>query len=101
MPAFFELRQYKLKPARPSPWVKFMEEAVIPLQTEQGTVIVGSFLVENDPETYIWIDAKAQHRHTGTVVCMTPSASRFCSRRSNANSNPCTIAPGRGGSPGT
>jgi hypothetical protein len=53
--AFFELRQYKLKPGQSEAWVKYMEELVIPFQTEKGMVIVGSFLVENDPETYIWI----------------------------------------------
>jgi hypothetical protein len=52
---FFELRQYKVKPGQSEAWVKFMDEVVIPFQTQHGMVIVGSFLVENDPETYIWI----------------------------------------------
>jgi hypothetical protein len=55
MPAFFELRQYKLKPGQSAAWVKFAEEEMIPFQSSKGMVIVGSFLLEDDPETYVWI----------------------------------------------
>ena len=55
MEAFFELRQDKLKPGQSETWVKFAEEEMIPFQSSKGMVIVGSFLLEDDPETYVWI----------------------------------------------
>lgn len=52
---FFELRQYKIKPGAQKPFVKLMEEEVIPFQVKQGMTILGSFVGETDESVYVWI----------------------------------------------
>ncbi len=52
---FFELRQYRLFPGKREEWVKFMDDEIIPFQASMGMTIVGSFIVENDEDLYIWI----------------------------------------------
>ena len=52
--AFFELRQYKVKPGMMDAWVKIMEEEIIPFQVSKGMVIAGSYRHETE-DTYIWI----------------------------------------------
>ena len=51
----FELRQYRVQPGRRDDWVRVMEEQIIPFQSSQGMVIVGSFVAEEDPDLYVWI----------------------------------------------
>lgn len=51
----FELRQYRTRPGQSENWVKFMEEVIIPFQTEKGMVIVGSFTGEQEQDLYVWI----------------------------------------------
>ncbi len=51
----FELRQYRTRPGQRENWVKFMEETIIPFQTEKGMVIVGSFVGEQEQDLYVWI----------------------------------------------
>jgi hypothetical protein len=51
----FELRQYKTHPGQRDKWVQYMEEKIIPFQVSKGMVIVGSFVAEEDPNSYIWI----------------------------------------------
>ena len=53
--SFFELRQYKATPGNRKALVKIMEEEVIPMQTAAGMVILGSFVSEEDEDTYVWI----------------------------------------------
>jgi hypothetical protein len=53
--AFFELRQYRIKPGHHDDWIKLMEEEILPFQTSKGMVIVGSWWDEQDPEHYIWM----------------------------------------------
>jgi hypothetical protein len=52
---FFELRQYHVRPGQQEPWVKCMEEEIIPFQVKMGMVILGSFVGEEDPSVYVWI----------------------------------------------
>jgi hypothetical protein len=52
---FFELREYRTKPGQRERWVKFMEEAIIPLQISKGMVVVGSFIGTEEDDLYIWI----------------------------------------------
>ena len=52
---FFELRQYRTLPGQRDNWVKFMEEVIIPFQVSKGTVIVGSFVGEQEQDLYVWI----------------------------------------------
>jgi hypothetical protein len=53
--AFFEMRQYKVKPGMLDGWVKIMEEEIIPFQASKGMVICGSYQGETDPSVYFWI----------------------------------------------
>jgi hypothetical protein len=53
--AFYELRQYKVRPGMLEGWVKIMEEEIIPFQVSKGMVITGSFQGETDPSVYIWL----------------------------------------------
>ncbi len=53
--AFYELRQYKVRPGQLDGWVKMMEDEIIPFQVAKGMVITGSFYGEADPTVYIWL----------------------------------------------
>ena len=53
--AFYELRQYFVRPGKMDEWVKIMEEEIIPFQVSQGMVICGSFQGETDPSVYVWL----------------------------------------------
>ena len=52
--AFYELRQYEIRPGKMDEWLKLMEEEIIPFQTKQGMVISGSFRGEDDDSVYVW-----------------------------------------------
>lgn len=52
---FFELRQYRTHPGQRENWVRYMEEVIIPFQTEQGMTIVGSFVGQEEDDLYVWI----------------------------------------------
>lgn len=51
----FELRQYTINDGYREQFVRLMEEQIIPYQTKQGMVILGSFISEENDNTYIWI----------------------------------------------
>jgi len=53
--AFYELRQYKVRPGMLEGWVKIMEEEIIPFQVSKGMVITANFQGETDPSVYIWL----------------------------------------------
>jgi NIPSNAP len=53
--AFYELRQYKVRPGKMDAWVKIMEEEIIPFQVSKGMVICGSFRGETDDSAYVWL----------------------------------------------
>jgi hypothetical protein len=53
--AFFELRQYRLRPGQRDAWLKFADEEMIPFQSSKGMVICGSFAGEEDKDLYVWI----------------------------------------------
>jgi len=53
--AFYELRQYKVRPGMLEGWVKIMEEEIIPFQVAKGMVITGSFHGEADQSAYVWL----------------------------------------------
>ena len=53
--AFYELRQYHVRPGKMNEWVKIMEEEIIPFQISKGMVICGSFRGETDASCYIWL----------------------------------------------
>ena len=51
----FELRQYKIKPGQRDAWVRLMEDEIIPFQVSKGTVILGSFVGQEDESVYVWV----------------------------------------------
>ena len=53
--AFYELRQYFVRPGKMDEWVKIMEEEIIPFQVSKGMVICGSYRGETDDSIYFWI----------------------------------------------
>ena len=53
--AFYELRQYHVRPGKMAEWVKIMEEEIIPFQVSKGMVITGSFRGESDDSVYVWL----------------------------------------------
>jgi len=53
--AFYELRQYHVRPGKIMQWLKLMEEEIIPFQVSKGMVICGSFRGETDESVYVWI----------------------------------------------
>lgn len=53
--AFYELRQYKVRPGKLNGWIKIMEEEIIPFQVSKGMVICGSFSGETDETVYVWL----------------------------------------------
>ncbi len=51
--AFYELRQYKVRPGKMAEWLKVMEEEIIPFQVSKGMVITGSYQGEEDDSVYV------------------------------------------------
>ncbi|OED43202.1 NIPSNAP family containing protein [Chromatiales bacterium (ex Bugula neritina AB1)] len=53
--AFFEIRQYQIRPGKMDEWVDFMQTTIIPFQVSKGMVICGSYRGEEDDSVYFWI----------------------------------------------
>jgi hypothetical protein len=53
--AFYELRQYHVRPGKMEEWLKVMEGEIIPFQVSKGMVITGSFRGETDDSVYVWM----------------------------------------------
>ena len=53
--AFYELRQYKIRPGKMPEWLEFMENKIIPFQVSKGAVISASLKGEKDDSVYFWI----------------------------------------------
>ena len=53
--AFYELRQYSVRPGKMAAWLKIMEEEIIPFQVAKGMVITGSYQGEKDASVYVWM----------------------------------------------
>jgi len=61
--AFYELRQYKVRPGHMDTWLKIMEEEIIPFQVAKGMVISASFRGEEDDSVYVWIRRFESEEH--------------------------------------
>ena len=53
--AFYELRQYEVRPGKMDEWLKLMDEEIIPFQTSLGMIVSGSFRGETDDGLYVWL----------------------------------------------
>ena len=53
--AFFELRQYRVRPGQREAWQTFVEEEMVPFQVSRGMVIVGTFFGEEDKDLFVWL----------------------------------------------
>jgi len=53
--AFYELRQYTIRPGMMAAWLALMEQEIIPFQVSKGMVITASFRGESDDSVYIWM----------------------------------------------
>ena len=53
--AFYELRQYTVRPGKMEEWLRLMEEEIIPFQVSKGAVICGSFRGDGDDSVYVWL----------------------------------------------
>ena len=52
--AFYELRQYTIKPGKMAEWLKLMEEVILPFQVGHGMVITGMYQGETDESVFVW-----------------------------------------------
>lgn len=69
--AFYELRQYKIRPGKMEAWLKLMEEEIIPFQASKGMVISSSFRGETDDSVYVWLrrfESEAERERLYTAV---------------------------------
>jgi hypothetical protein len=55
MSAFYELRQYTVRPGKMAEFIDVMEKEVFPFQIAKGAVITGSFRGETDDSVYVWM----------------------------------------------
>lgn len=53
--AFFELRQYEIRPGKMAEWVKMFDEEILPFQVSKGMVVTGCFQGEEDDSVFVWI----------------------------------------------
>lgn len=53
--AFYELRQYTIRPGKMEAWLDLIEKEIVPRQTAVGMVISGSFRGESDDSVYVWL----------------------------------------------
>ncbi|NLT73903.1 MAG: NIPSNAP family containing protein [Chloroflexi bacterium] len=53
--AFFELREYRMRPGQRENWIKYMDEVIIPFLVSKGMVVVGSFAGETEEDLWVWI----------------------------------------------
>ncbi len=69
--AFYELRQYKVRPGKMAEWLRVMEQEIIPFQVSKGMVITGSYRGEEDDSVYVWMrrfESEAQRKELYAAV---------------------------------
>jgi len=50
-----ELREYEIAEGAMADFVKVFDEEVVPYQTSKGIVFLGSYVSEENPNTFIWL----------------------------------------------
>ena len=53
--AFYEIRQYEIRPGKMEEWIRFFDEEIVPFQVARGMVIAGSFRGEEDDSVFFWL----------------------------------------------
>ncbi|MGI6368679.1 MAG: NIPSNAP family protein [Anaerolineae bacterium] len=53
--AFFELREYRMRPGQRDKFIQYMDEVVIPFQISKGMIVVGSYAGEQEEDLWVWI----------------------------------------------
>lgn len=53
--AFFEIRQYDIRPGKMASWLKMFDEEILPFQVAKGMVVTGIFHGETDDSVFFWI----------------------------------------------
>lgn len=53
--AFYEIRQYEIRPGKMAEWLKMMDEEILPFQVARGMVIPAIFHGEEDDSVFIWL----------------------------------------------
>ena len=53
--AFYEIRQYEIRPGKMDEWIRMMDQEILPFQAAKGMVISGIFRGEEDDSVFIWI----------------------------------------------
>ena len=53
--AFYEVRQYEIRPGKMAEWLKMMDEEILPYQVARGMVIPAIFHGETDDSVFIWL----------------------------------------------
>ncbi|MFN3260503.1 MAG: NIPSNAP family protein [Pikeienuella sp.] len=53
--AFYELRQYVIRPGCMAEWVKMFDSVIVPFQVARGHVVGGSFRGETDESVFVWL----------------------------------------------
>lgn len=53
--AFYEVRQYEIRPGKMAEWLTFMDEVILPFQVARGMVIPAIFHGETDDSVFIWL----------------------------------------------
>jgi len=69
--AFFEIRQYKIKPGKMDEWVELMHTEILPFQVSKGMVVNASYRGEEDDSVYFWIrrfESEAQREELYAAV---------------------------------
>lgn len=53
--AFYEVRQYEIRPGKMDEWIRMMDEEILPFQVARGMVIPAIFRGEDDDTVFIWL----------------------------------------------
>jgi hypothetical protein len=74
---FYEIRFERAKPGRGSDLAQWMAEVVIPIHTEAGMEVVGSFVDRDDEERFVWIRRFGSDEERERVVDAAHAHPRF------------------------
>ena len=53
--AFYEVRQYEIRPGKMAEWLKMMDDEIVPFQVARGMMIPAVFHGETDDSIFIWL----------------------------------------------